>query len=110
MVRGKDDIELIRLGGELSRLQRRARRLKRALDHGSGDWADWSAATDAAFALVDRIVATPAHGLSGVSAKISAIVWFLNETDAVLDSRASRQLVAIAREARLLVRASTAGG
>lgn len=104
MVRDNVDSELIRLGEELSRLRRRAGRLKRARDNGTGVWAEWLAAIEAAFSLVDRIVSTRAHGLSGIAIKIAAIVWFLNETDAVLDAIASKQLSGIAREARQLSR------
>ena len=45
-----------------------------------------------------------AEGLPGLAAKLGAVVWFLEETDAVLDAKGARQLRAIAAEARRLAR------
>jgi len=45
---------------------------------------------------------SPALGLSGVAVKISALRWFLDEDDAVLDTKGIRQLRALDREVREL--------
>ncbi|MEO9229762.1 MAG: hypothetical protein ABI216_12585 [Devosia sp.] len=44
----------------------------------------------------------PADGLPALAIKIETVVWFLDSTDAVLDSKGLRQLRALAREARLM--------
>ena len=68
------------------------------------DGPEWSNTLDEAFGLVDRMTAIPAQGLDDIAIKIGALVWFLRETDAVLDARGMRQLRALALEARRLAR------
>ena len=98
------DTELSALDRQLGRLRRRAAQLRRRMQQGTDQWTAWSSTLDEAFGLVDRMTSTSARGLEGVAIKIGAVVWFLEETDAVLDTKGMRQLRALAAEARRLVR------
>ena len=104
MVKLNVDTKLVALDGQLSRRRRRARRLQRGLQQGTAQWAAWSSTLDDAFGVVDDIMRISAEGSLGLAIKTSAVVWFLQETDAVLDAKAMRQLRALALEARRLAR------
>ena len=98
------DAELVALDGQLARLKRKAHRLQRGLQLGTPHWTAWSSTTDAAFRVVDGIMQLPAESLAGLAIKLGAVVWYLDDTDAVLDVKGMRQLRALATEARRLVR------
>ena len=104
MVKPNVDAELVALDGQLARLRRKALRLQRGLQQGNPQWTAWSSTTDAAFRVVDGVMDIPAKGLVGLAIKLSAVVWYLDDTDAVLDVKGLRQLRALASEARRLVR------
>ena len=104
MVKPNAGTELVALNGQLGRLRRRALRLQRGLQQGTAQWTAWSSTTDDAFSVVDGVMRISAEGLPGLAIKISAVVWFLEETDAVLDAKGLRQLRALAMEARRLAR------
>ena len=104
MVTPNLDTELVALDGQLGRLRRRARRLQHGLQQGTAQWAAWSSAVEDAFSVVDGMMRIPAVGSPDLAIKISAVVWFLEETDAVLDAKGLRQLRALAMEARRLAR------
>ena len=98
------DTELSALDRQLGRLRRRAAQLRRGMQQGTDQWTAWSSTLDEAFGLVDRMMRVSADGSLGLSIKISAVVWFLEETDAVLDAQGMRQLRALVTEARRLAR------
>ena len=104
MVEPNVDTELVALDRQLGRLRRKARRLQHGQQQGSPHWTAWSSTTDAAFRVVDGVMDIPAEGLAGLAIKLSAVVWYLDDTDAVLDVKGLRQLRALASEARRLVR------
>ena len=104
MVEPNVDAELVALDRQLARLRRKARRLQHGQQQGSPHWTAWSSTTDAAFRVVDGVMDIPAEGLAGLAIKLSAVVWYLDDTDAVLDVKGLRQLRALASEARRLVR------
>ena len=74
------------------------------MQKGTAQWTAWSSTTDDAFGVVDGMMRVSADGSLGLSIKISAVVWFLEETEAVLDAKGMRQLSALALEARRLAR------
>ena len=104
MVEPNVDAELVALDGQLARLKRRALRLQRGQQRGTPQGTAWSSTTDAAFRIVDGVMDIPAKGLAGLAIKLSAVVWYLDDTDAVLDVKGMRQLRALAIEARRLAR------
>ena len=104
MVEPNVDAELVALDRQLGRLRRKARRLQHGQQQGSPHWTAWSSTTDAAFRVVDGVMDIPAEGLVGLAIKLSAVVWYLDDTDAVLDVKGMRQLRALAIEARRLAR------
>ena len=104
MVKPKVDTELVALDRQLGRLRRRAIRLRRGMEQGTAQWTAWSSTMDEAFGLVDRMTPISARGLPDVAIKIGAVVWYLEVTDAVLDTKGMRQLRALALEARRLSR------
>ena len=102
MVKPSPDTELIVLDQQLHRLRRRARRLQRGMRQGTAQWSAWSGTVDEGLGLVDRMMSVSAAGLLGLAIKIGAVVWFLQETDAILDAKGLRQLRSLNREARRL--------
>jgi hypothetical protein len=92
------DARLVALGRELRRTIRRARRQR----HSPSGSSAWSSTIEDAFELVDQISTVRATGLQGLAIKLWTVTWFLDETDAVLDVKALRQLRALDREARRL--------
>ena len=104
MVKPEVDTKLIALDRQLGRLRRRAARLRQGMKQGTPQWTAWSKTMDEAFDLVDRMTPISARDISDLAIKVGATVWFLEETDAVLDAKGMRQLRALARETRRLAR------
>ena len=73
MVEPNVDTELVALDRQLARLRRKARRLQHGQQQGSPHWTAWSSTTDAAFRVVDGVMAIPAKGLVGFAIKLSAV-------------------------------------
>ena len=107
MAKRKIHIGLVDLDRQLVRLRRRASRLERMAERGTEPHAAWSSVLDEAFELVACISRSPARDGYDLAIKLSATVWFLDKTDAVLDATGLRQLYVIARDARRLSRVRT---
>lgn len=102
-------IAIADLDRQLLRLKRRARLLRHGTEQNADHWAVWSGAMDEALALVEHITRTPARDAADLAIKISATVWFLETTDAVVDVGGLRQLRIIVKYARRLVRGVSRG-
>ena len=84
-----------------------ATHLERITTQGIDRHSEWSSTLDEAFELVKRMARAPARDLSDLAIKLSATVWFLDKTDAVLDTAGMQQLRAITRDARRLAQGTT---
>ena len=104
MLKPNPDADLVVLDQQLLPLRRRARRLQHGMQQGTAQWSAWSGTVDEGLGLVDRMMSVSAAGLPGLAIKIGAVVWFLQQTDAILDGKGLRQLRSLEREARRMAR------
>jgi hypothetical protein len=97
-MRRKSEIDIGALADELSRLRRRAARQKRSIASGPEAWQRWSGTMDEIVGLTQRLVASPAPDLDGLSAKFGAILWLIEVNESLLDSGDLRRLRRFGRD------------
>ena len=84
--------EISELDAELSRLRRRAARLKPKIGTGPAAWQKWSDTMDEIASVIEMMVGSPAPHIADLALQFRAILWQIETDQSLLDRGDARRL------------------